>query len=36
MAVYPLSYGRYKRNASISAQGMETAQPEETPPLTNT
>jgi len=27
--VHPLSYGRYKRNASISAQGMETAQPEE-------
>ena len=29
MAVYPLGYGRYRRNASISAQGMETAQPEE-------
>jgi hypothetical protein len=28
MAVYPLSYGRYQRNASISAVGMETAQPE--------
>lgn len=26
--VYPLGYGRYLRNASISAQGMETAQPE--------
>ena len=26
--VYPLSYGRYQRNASISAVGMETAQPE--------
>ncbi len=29
MEVHPLSYGRYKRNASISAQGMETSQPEE-------
>ena len=28
MAVHPLSYGRYQRNASISAVGMETAQPE--------
>ncbi|MDJ0821308.1 MAG: hypothetical protein QNJ09_05770 [Paracoccaceae bacterium] len=28
MAVYPLSYGRYQRNASISATGRETAQPE--------
>ncbi|MGR3501722.1 hypothetical protein [Pseudaestuariivita sp.] len=28
MAVYPLSYGRYQRNASISAVGRETAQPE--------
>ena len=27
-AVYPLRYGRYRRNASISAPGMETAQPE--------
>lgn len=27
MVVYPLNYGRYRRNASISAQGMETAQP---------
>ncbi|PMN68352.1 hypothetical protein BCT27_24190 [Enterovibrio norvegicus] len=26
--VNPLSYGRYKRNASISAEGMETSQPE--------
>ena len=26
--VYPLKYGRYGRNASISAVGMETAQPE--------
>lgn len=26
--VHPLSYGRYQRNASISAVGMETAQPE--------
>lgn len=26
--VYPLGYGRYRRNASITAQGMETAQPE--------
>lgn len=28
MEVYPLGYGRYRRNASITAQGMETAQPE--------
>lgn len=28
MAVHPLSYGRYQRNASISAVGCETAQPE--------
>ena len=28
MAVHPLSYGRYQRNASISAVGQETAQPE--------
>ena len=28
MAVYPLGYGRYQRNASVSAQGMETARPE--------
>ncbi len=28
MAVYPLRYGRYCRNASISAVGRETAQPE--------
>ena len=28
MAVHPLSYGRYRRNASVSAPGMETAQPE--------
>ena len=28
MAVHPLSFGRYQRNASISAQGRETAQPE--------
>ena len=28
MDVYPLGYGRYRRNASISAMGMETAQPE--------
>ena len=28
MAVYPLGYGRYQRNASISAVGMETARPE--------
>ncbi|MGP6086517.1 hypothetical protein [Antarctobacter jejuensis] len=28
MAVYPLSYGRYQRNASVSAVGKETAQPE--------
>ena len=28
MKVHPLSYGRYQRNASISAVGMETSQPE--------
>ncbi|WP_422028925.1 hypothetical protein [Roseovarius sp.] len=28
MEVYPLGYGRYQRNASISAIGRETAQPE--------
>lgn len=28
MEVHPLSYGRYQRNASISAVGRETAQPE--------
>lgn len=28
MQVHPLSYGRYRRNASISAVGKETAQPE--------
>jgi hypothetical protein len=28
MEVHPLSYGRYRRNASISAVGMETTQPE--------
>ena len=28
MAVHPLSYGRYRRNASVSAVGRETAQPE--------
>lgn len=28
MAVHPLGFGRYQRNASISATGMETAQPE--------
>lgn len=27
MAVYPLTYGRYQRNASVSATGRETAQP---------
>ncbi|MBG6204200.1 hypothetical protein IWQ48_005363 [Labrenzia sp. EL_13] len=26
--VYPMSFGRYQRNASISAVGMETSQPE--------
>ncbi len=26
--VHPMSFGRYQRNASISAVGMETAQPE--------
>ncbi|WP_432459647.1 MULTISPECIES: hypothetical protein [unclassified Agarivorans] len=29
IAVHPLKYGRYRRNASISGQGMETSQPEE-------
>ncbi len=29
MEVHPLSYGRYQRNASISAEGMETSQPQE-------
>jgi hypothetical protein len=28
MEVHPLSFGRYQRNASISAVGKETAQPE--------
>ena len=28
MKVHPLSFGRYRRNASISAVGKETAQPE--------
>ena len=28
MAVHPLGYGRYRRNASVSAVGKETAQPE--------
>lgn len=28
MAVHPLSYGRYQRNASISTEGRETARPE--------
>ncbi len=28
MDVHPLSYGRYQRNASISAIGMETSQPQ--------
>ena len=27
LAVYPLGYGRYERNASVSAVGMETARP---------
>ncbi len=29
MEVHALSYGRYQRNASISAEGMETSQAEE-------
>jgi hypothetical protein len=29
MQVHPLGYGRYQRNASISAVGAETAQPQE-------
>lgn len=28
MKVHPLAYGRYQRNASISAAGIETARPE--------
>ncbi|MEL7525538.1 MAG: hypothetical protein AAFN16_07205, partial [Pseudomonadota bacterium] len=28
LKVHPLSFGRYQRNASISAVGKETAQPE--------
>lgn len=28
MTVHPLSYGRYQRNASVSAVGRETARPE--------
>ncbi len=28
MKVHPLSFGRYQRNASVSAVGKETAQPE--------
>ncbi len=28
LAVHPLGYGRYQRNASISAKGVETAQPQ--------
>jgi hypothetical protein len=28
MEIYPLPYGRYQRNASASAVGMETTQPE--------
>lgn len=28
MQVHPLSFGRYQRNASVSAVGCETAQPE--------
>lgn len=28
MEIYPLSYGRYQRNASISAEAMETSKPE--------
>ena len=29
MSVYPLSYGRYRRNASISAVGKETSEPKD-------
>ena len=29
MEVHPLDYGRYQRNATVSAIGAETAQPEE-------
>jgi len=29
MKVYPLGYGRYQRNASISATGLETSRPTE-------
>ncbi|MEM9843743.1 MAG: hypothetical protein AAF965_03020 [Pseudomonadota bacterium] len=35
MKVHPLSFGRYQRNASISAVGKETAQPEPNSTTTN-
>ena len=35
MAVHPLGYGRYQRNASISAVGKETAQPQSGSTTTN-
>ena len=35
MKVHPLSFGRYQRNASISAVGKETAQPESDSTTTN-
>ena len=35
MKVHPLSFGRYQRNASISAVGKETAQPEAGSTTTN-
>lgn len=36
MKVHPLSFGRYRRNASISAIGKETSQPEPEPESTTT
>lgn len=35
MAVHPLGYGRYQRNASISAIGEETSQPQANSTTTN-
>ena len=35
MSVYPLSYGRYERTASISAVGIETTQPQPDSTTTN-
>ncbi|MEO0566237.1 MAG: hypothetical protein AAF066_00760 [Pseudomonadota bacterium] len=35
MEVYPLEYGRYRRNATVSGVGAETNQPEENSTTTN-